>query len=196
MDGVYLTLKKNKFRFLKKLFEYCLILGLLLFGSNLIMTFIFASEKIQGQSMEPNFSDDDRVLSIRIKPLRRGDIVIFESPKDPDKFYVKRVIGMPGDTVEYKNDQLYINGQIQKEKYLKQFHESNQDNSKKSSLLTKDFTLKKILNKDRVPPNSYFVLGDNRIVSEDSRNYGFVKRSSIIGIVFIRYWPIGQFSFF
>ncbi|BDR59595.1 signal peptidase I [Xylocopilactobacillus apicola] len=181
----------KKKTFLKKFFEYGLLISVLLLISNLLMAFIFSSETIDGQSMEPNFTDGDMVLSLRISPIKRGDVIIFKAPKDPDKYYVKRVIGLPGDRVEAKQDRLYINGEIQKEKYLNDFQ-----SEKHATDLTKDFTLQKLQHVNEVPAGEYFVLGDNRTISEDSRSYGFIKRSSIIGKVFTRFWPIGRFKLF
>lgn len=189
-------MNKRKKKFLKKLFEYILIIGVLFLCANVLMTFIFSSEKIEGQSMEPNFTDNERVLSLRITPIRRGDVVIFKAPDQDDHYYVKRVIGLPGDNIEVKHDRLYINGKLEKENYLKDFLDEKAHRQGKQSDLTKSFTLKKLLNVDEVPANEYFVLGDNRGISLDSRSYGFIKRSSIIGVVFLRYWPIGHLKIF
>ncbi|BDR57310.1 hypothetical protein KIMC2_18720 [Xylocopilactobacillus apis] len=142
--------------------------------------------------MEPNFTEGDRVLSFRLSKINRGDVIIFKAPNKSNKYYIKRVIGIPGDDISYRKDQLYINGEHQKENYLKDFQSSQQHQSN----FTKSFTLKKLLDVDAVPNDKYFVLGDNRSISEDSRTYGFISRSSIVGVVFIRFWPIGHFKIY
>lgn len=185
-----LTKKKNSL--LKHLFSYVLLFAVLFLVANLLMTFIFSSEQIHEESMEPNFTEGDRVLSFRLSKINRGDVIIFKAPNKSNKYYIKRVIGIPGDDISYRKDQLYINGEHQKENYLKDFQSSQQHQSN----FTKSFTLKKLLDVDAVPNDKYFVLGDNRSISEDSRTYGFISRSSIVGVVFIRFWPIGHFKIY
>lgn len=187
------VLKQKRKLLLKKIFIVGQNLGLIFLVINLLLTFIFASTKIFGQSMEPNLSPGERVLSWRFKNIRRGNIIIFKSPSNSKEYYIKRVIGLPGDKITMKNDQLYINQQKQKEPYLNVFKQLSPELNQQK--LTPNFTLKKLLHTNQVPANSYFVMGDNRQISEDSRSYGFIKRKDIIGVAFFKFWPIGRWQF-
>lgn len=187
------VLKQKRKLFFKKFFVIGQNLGLIFLVINLLLTFIFASTKIFGQSMEPNLSPGERVLSWRFKNIRRGNIIIFKSPSNSKEYYIKRVIGLPGDKITMKNDQLYINQQKQKEPYLNVFKQLSPELNQQK--LTPNFTLKKLLHTNQVPANSYFVMGDNRQISEDSRSYGFIKRKDIIGVAFFKFWPIGRWQF-
>lgn len=187
------VLKQKRKLLFKKIFVIGQNLGLIFLVINLLLTFIFASTKIFGQSMEPNLSPGERVLSWRFKNIRRGNIIIFKSPSNSKEYYIKRVIGLPGDKITMKNDQLYINQQKQKEPYLNVFKQLSPELNQQK--LTPNFTLKKLLHTNQVPANSYFVMGDNRQISEDSRSYGFIKRKDIIGVAFFKFWPIGRWQF-
>ena len=142
--------------------------------------------------MQPTFESNDRIIAVRHAKLQRGDIVILDAPDAPGELYIKRIIGMPGDTVEAKNDTVYINGKPLKEPYLTQYKKK----LPKGQLYTNNFTLKQITGVSRVPKDSYFVMGDHRDVSKDSRYFGFVKRSAIIGEVKLRYYPFNQIKVF
>jgi signal peptidase I len=100
----------------------------------------------------------------------RGDVIVFEYPEDRSRDFIKRVIGVPGDTVKVEEGQVYVNGVPLNEPYVNEEHRSNMD--------------EKI-----VPPNEYFVLGDNRGNSSDSRSWGFVPEENIIGRAMFTYWP-------
>ncbi len=109
-------------------------------------------------------------------PPRRADIIVFRFPNDPSRDFVKRVIGLPGETVSMKRGEVFIDGDRLDEPYLME-----KDN----------YTMAPTL----VPPNSYFVLGDNRDGSSDSRHWGPVPLDNIVGKVLLRYWPFSEFSF-
>lgn len=145
--------------------------------------FIFSPTTVYGESMSPTFQDKDRVLLSKISDIQRFDMVVFSAP-DADKFYIKRVIGLPGDSVEMKDDDLYINGNEMEEPYLE---ENKEDALFK---LTGDFTLKEITGESRVPEGSLFVMGDNRLYSKDSRFFGFISEDSIVGEVKFRFYPL------
>ncbi len=187
------VLKQKRKLLFKKFFAIGQNLGFIFLVINLLLTFIFASTKIFGQSMEPNLSPGERILSWRFKNIRRGNIIIFKSPNNSKEYYIKRVIGLPGDKITMKNDQLYINHQKQKEPYLNVFKQLSPELNQQK--LTPNFTLKNLLHTNQVPANSYFVMGDNRQISEDSRSYGFIKRKDIIGVAFFKFWPIGRWQF-
>ena len=124
--------------------------------------------------------------------LNRGEIVVLKAPDEPNVLYIKRVIGMPGDSIRFQNDRLYINGRKYKETYL--------NKGKKlysmGSLYTENFTLQSKHLGKRVPRNCYFVMGDHRSVSVDSRSasVGCVAYEQVVGKLRLRIWPLGSFG--
>ena len=143
---------------------------------------------VKGASMEPSFYDHEYLiideLSYRFHTPARGDIVVFRYPNDPKQFFIKRVIGLPGETVEVAGGQVKIyndahpNGDVLIEtKYLDQDYTAT----------TRTVTLKN---------DEYFVLGDNRIASLDSRYFGPVNKSFIVGRVWLRGWPLDRWKSF
>ncbi|WP_172369708.1 signal peptidase I [Sporosarcina jiandibaonis] len=166
---------------------------LIAFGlAALIRVFLFTPIVVDGISMMPTLEDGDRMIVNKIgytigKP-DRFDIVVFHAPEQKD--YIKRIIGLPGDTVEYRDDILYINGEPLEEPYLNQYKESVAD-----SPLTEDFTLEGKLNSEVVPKDHVFVLGDNRRKSKDSRHIGVVPIDEIIGSTKFVFWPLKDFGF-
>lgn len=143
-----------------------------------IRSFLFAPYIVEGASMEPTLHNQERIFVNKVSSTEsylRGDIVIIDGEKEniEEKFYVKRIIGLPGDQIEMVNDVLFVNGKKYKEKYLSQ---NLTDARKLGHRLTGDF------GPLTVPKNNYFVLGDNRLHSMDSRNgLGFIHKDSIIG---------------
>ncbi|WP_054750226.1 signal peptidase I [Lacticaseibacillus thailandensis] len=180
--------------------------------TQLLMTFVISKDEVQGSSMEPGLQQNDRLISLRHKQIKRNDIVVVYAPDATDKatgkpeLYIKRVIGMPGDTVQSKNDKLYINGKLVKQPYLhKKFMRKEikaiaaQEGLDASKVkFTYDFSLKtlKSTHRTKVPKGEYFVMGDNRIISHDGRAFGFLKRSQIQSVVVMRYWPMSKFKFY
>lgn len=158
----------------------------------IIFRFFLSNETVSGPSMQPTFENGDRIIAVRHTKLQRGDIVILKAPDEPGALYIKRIIGLPGDTIESKNDVMYINGKPIKQPYLTQYEKK----LPKGQLYTNNFTLKQILGVKRVPKDSYFVMGDHRNVSKDSRMIGFIKKSAIIGEVKLRYYPLNQIKYF
>jgi len=145
----------------------------------LIMTFVGRAFTVDGPSMLPTLQSGERLLidklTYRFRDPAHGEIVVFRYPRDPSHYFIKRVIGVPGDRVAISSGQVYVNGVRLNESYV--------------NSLT--------LGADRVydvPPDSYFVLGDNRNNSQDSRSpfVGYVPRSLIIGRAIVRYWPINR----
>lgn len=172
--------------------EWVKAFGIAIVIAIVIRSFIFTNYVVEGESMMPTLQNGNRLIVNKIeydvsKP-QRFDIVIFHAT--PTEDYVKRVIGLPGDTIQYKNDVLYVNGQPKKEPYLNKY----KSQLPKGELLTPNFTLKKITGKTKVPPGDIFVMGDNRRHSTDSRVFGFVKESKIVGKVNLRYWPFSEFN--
>lgn len=146
-----------------------------------------AEVKVYGSSMTPTIDSGQKVFIDYHKKIKRSDVVVFDTRKMPVKpekggFYIKRVIGLPGDCIESRNGIIYVNGRKIDESYLKQ--------GQKTSASTGDWNLhdlgvrnhwKTIV--DRVPENSYFVLGDHRSTSEDSRMFGFVPEQAVVGVM-------------
>ncbi len=135
--------------------------------------------------MFPNFYDSEYVLtnliSLRFGDPVRGDVIVFKAPPEPEKDYIKRVIGLPGDTVYVKDGSVFVNNQkLDESKYLSSDIKTNSGFFLKEG---KEVT---------VPDKQYFVMGDNRPYSSDSREWGFVDRSEIVGKSFFVYWPPGR----
>lgn len=157
-----------------------------------IKQFLFTPVLVKGASMMPTFEDQDRVIVNIIGPklssIDRFDVVVAEV--DNEENYIKRIIGLPGDNIEYKEDQLYINGEQFDEPYLNQYKNELKD----TGTLTEDFTLAQYLGETSVPEGHYFVLGDNRRVSLDSRNVsvGFIPEEKIIGTTNVICWPFDR----
>lgn len=145
---------------------------------------------VKGASMEPNFFDQEYLIineiSYRLGSPKRGDIVVFRYPRDPQEYFIKRVIGLPGEKVQVKEGEVYVfgkndpNGKKLEEPYL-------QEGVKTFSLSEEQVTLGE---------NQYFVLGDNRNASKDSRSFGPVDKSFFIGKVMLRGWPFNRVRLF
>jgi signal peptidase I len=152
-----------------------------------IRYFLFAPIVVDGLSMMPTLHDQDRMivnkLSYKIGEPERFDIIVFHAPENKD--YIKRVIGLPGDTVEYKNDTLYVNGKAYEEPYLEEYKKQVIDGP-----LTDPFTLEEKIGRETVPEGHLFVMGDNRRFSKDSRHIGTVPFDEVLGKTSIIYWPI------
>ncbi|EGO9264831.1 signal peptidase I [Enterococcus faecalis] len=161
-------------------FFACLALGLFL-----LRQFVFTPVVVRGHSMDPTLADGERVITLKNTEINRFDIITFPAPDEPDKNYIKRVIGLPGDTIAYKDDTLYINGKEVDEPYLDGFKKALTDGQP----LTGDFSLK-----EKVPADSYFVLGDNRRNSKDGRVIGFIHKKDILGEVKFVMWPFSRFG--
>lgn len=142
--------------------------------------FIFAPVHVKGESMEPIFENKDRVIINKLSEIERFDVIVFKEPVK-DEQYIKRVIGLPGDSVEMRDDVLHINGKSHEEPYVK-------GNNK----ITGDFTLKELTRNEVVPNGYLFVLGDNRLNSKDSREFGFISTDSIIGEVKFQFYPLQE----
>ncbi|ABO50566.1 signal peptidase I, Serine peptidase, MEROPS family S26A [Desulforamulus reducens MI-1] len=145
-----------------------------------IRLFILEPFFIPSGSMEPNLMIGDRIIVSKItyhlKEPQRGDIIVFKFPLDPSRNFVKRLIAKGGETVEIKNSVLYINNQPIEENYLPK------------GLKFKDF------GPEIVPEGHYFMMGDNRNNSDDSRVWGFLDKELIIGKAEVIYWPLNRIS--
>lgn len=150
--------------------------------------FIFEPVTVRGESMVPTFENAQKVIVSKTSEIERFDMIVFHSPVE-EKDYVKRVIGMPGDTVEMKDDVLYVNGKAYEEKYV------NREQKAVMDKITEDFTLLESFGRETVPEGSYFVMGDNRPFSYDSRQFGFISEDAVIGEVKFRFYPFNETGF-
>jgi signal peptidase I len=142
-----------------------------------LITFVAQAFRVQGTSMEPLLADGERIVVnkfvYRLRPVERGDVVVFWYPRDPSVSFIKRVVALPGDTVEIRSGELLVNGVAAKESYLPlSFHDS--DNYPATE----------------IPRGFYFVLGDHRRSSNDSRSWGEVPERYIYGRAVFRFWPL------
>lgn len=166
--------------FIKDMLKYLITIFAVIF----VIVYVVTLQQVVGPSMQQTFMNQDIVilnkLHYRFFDIKRFDVVSLNYSST--KYLIKRVIGLPGDKIEYKNNKLYINGQISKEDFLN------------SSVITEDFDLKS-LGYEEIPENMYLVLGDNRENSLDSREIGLIKKSDILGKVNLRIWPINKIGY-
>ena len=145
----------------------------------ILIVFIYQPVKVEGTSMMPSLTDQERIFINKftyrfgIGSIERGDLVVFWFPMDRSKSYIKRVIALPGDTVEIKSGRVLVNGRELDEPYVPDEYRDGQS-----------YPLRTI------PPGSYYVLGDHRSSSNDSRAWGFVEREFIYGKAVFVYWPL------
>lgn len=148
----------------------------------LLITYVVQAFKVQGTSMTPELLDGERILVNKFiynfRPIERGDVVVFWYTEDPDVSFIKRVIGLPGDTVEIIKGEVLVNGGPLSEPYVEP-----------------EYADRRSYPAEEVRPGHYFVLGDNRRGSNDSRSWGFVPRRYIYGKAFLRIWPPHEFGF-
>jgi signal peptidase I len=153
-----------------------LLLSLIL--ALVVILFLYQPVKVEGTSMMPSLVDQERVFINKfvyrfgLEKISRGDTVVFWFPGDPTKSYIKRVIGLPGDTVEVKNGVVFLNGKALSEPYVpEQFRDHMSFPA------------------THVPPGQYYVLGDHRSSSNDSRHWGPVRQEAVYGKAVFVYWP-------
>ena len=175
-------LKEEGFEWLK-----AFTFGLLIFV--FIRIFFFSNYVVEGESMLPTLEEGNKLVVNKIgfeaSELQRFDVIVFHANQNED--YVKRIIGLPGDEIEYRNDQLYINEKKFEEPFLEKYRAKIFN-----STLTGDFTLEDVTDKKKVPKGKLFVLGDNRLGSWDSRHFGYVSIEKVVGKVNLRYWPLDE----
>ncbi len=187
MTKVEFFMLRNFFLFILELIQVVIISFLIILP---IRYFLIQPFYVQGASMEPNFYNDEYLIvdeiSYTFREPRRGEIIVFRYPKNPQEYFIKRIIGLPGETVQIKDGKVIIynaehpQGTTLKEGYLKPGMRTNSTSEEKIEL----------------GPNEFFVLGDNRNASKDSRFFGPVNRSFIIGRVFLRGWPFNRIDVF
>jgi signal peptidase I len=147
--------------------------------SAFIIIFLYQPVKVEGTSMLPGLADQERIFInkfvYRFETINRGDIVVFRYPRDPSKSYIKRVVGLPGDRIEISEGRVYVNGRMLREHYIPEQYEDWR--SYPDTV---------------VPANHYFVLGDHRNLSNDSRDFGPVDETFIYGKAVFVYWPMDK----
>lgn len=152
-------------------------------GSIFIVVYLFLMQpnQVKGASMEPTFLSGEYIFTSKVtykfRDIERGDVIVFKSPKNPDFEYIKRVVGLPGETIMVQAGTVYVNGTPLDETYI-----SAQTNLWEGGYLKESQPI-------TVPPDFLFVMGDNRPRSSDSREFGPIPIPSIIGQVFFRYYP-------
>ena len=147
--------------------------------SAFIIIFLYQPVRVEGTSMLPVLEDQDRLfinkIAYRVGHIEHGDVVVFLYPHDHAKSYIKRVIAVPGDTIKIDEGAVYVNGQPLSERYVPKRYQDERS-----------------LAETIVPPGEYFVMGDHRSISSDSRDFGPVDRSLIYGKAAFVYWPMDQ----
>lgn len=157
-----------------------LILSVLL--AFIVVVFLYQPVQVEGNSMMPRLANQERIFInkfiYRFEPIRRGDIVVFRCPVDHSKSYIKRVVGLPGEWVSIEDGRVQVNGQPLAEPYLSSAYLDHQS-----------------FPSARVEAGHYYVLGDHREFSNDSRVWGSVERRLIYGKAVFVYWPFSQMGF-
>ena len=170
---------EKRYRLVREVIE-TIVLTVLMF---LIIRFAVQNFNIDGMSMEPNLHNKELILvdkwTYLFHPPERGDVIVFQAPPDHTQDYIKRVIGLPGDVITIQNTTVIVDGVTLKETYVDPNRQGNP-------------YAYKVINNKVIPANEYFVLGDNRAGSSDSRDWGFVPRKNIVGRAAFVYWPLGQ----
>ena len=147
--------------------------------AGVVIVFLYQPVKVEGNSMLPELTDQERIFInkfiYRFENIQRGDVVVFWYPLDPAKSYIKRVIGLPGETVRLVNGDVFVNGRKLDEPYVPSEYRDEQN-----------------IGPIHIPPGEFFVMGDHRSSSNDSRIWGNVERRFIYGKAVFVYWPMGQ----
>jgi signal peptidase I len=147
--------------------------------SAFFIIFLYQPVKVEGTSMMPTLQDQERVFInkfvYKLEPIERSDVIVFRYPRDPAKSYIKRVIAVAGDRVKIEDGVVYVNGHQLREAYVPEVYEDVRSYPETV-----------------VPPHAYFVLGDHRNLSNDSRDFGPVDEDFIYGKAVFGYWPVAK----
>lgn len=169
---------EKRSHFGREIIETVLLTLLLFLAINLAVQ----NYDVEGRSMEPRLHNQERLMVDKVSYLlhapERGDVVVFVAPPEPSDYFVKRIIGLPGDVISIHGTTVVLDGVTLNETYVKPENQGNPTNRTIDNLV--------------VPANSYFVMGDNRAESSDSRSWGFVPRKNIVGRAALVYWPLGE----
>ena len=178
----------------KETIEWLVSIGLALLIVGLLYAFVIKPYNVKGDSMDPTLKDGERVIVNKLGKtfghLERGNVIVFHADENSD--YVKRIIGVPGDHIEYKHDVLYVNGKKTAEPYLD--YNMKHKNYEEITGSFKSSDLPNSGGQYKIPKDRYLVLGDNREVSKDSRAFGLIDKKQIVGKVSLRFWPFSEFK--
>lgn len=171
----------KKENLIKEIFTYVVIILVVV----IIRTYIITPVVVSGDSMKPNLQDGELLLIQKIaynsSAIKRADVVVIKTKENnKEEEIIKRIIGLPGEHISYKNNKLYVNDKIVEEHY--KFRD------------TADFNLEEICSCTTIPEGKYLVLGDNRPISKDSRQIGLVDEKDIVGKAIVRIWPLSNIS--
>ncbi|MBI2013603.1 MAG: signal peptidase I [Candidatus Colwellbacteria bacterium] len=169
-------------KFIASVWDVLEVLIIAVVSIYLVYGFIAQPFLVQGASMEPNFQHGNYLIvdeiSYRFRAPERGEVIVFRNPNNEAEFYIKRIVGLPGEFVEIRGNDIFIDGVLLQEDYL----------PKETGLFgSYEFNLK---------DTEYFVMGDNRAHSFDSRNWGPLQKDNVVGVVRLRFWPLGEFKLF
>jgi len=166
----------TKNRTFQSLFDLLYDLAIAVVVCVLLITYVVQAFKVQGTSMSPELGNGQRILVnkfiYRFDDIERGDVVVFWYPEDPELSFIKRIVGLPGETIEIRSGTVYVDGERLEEPYVAAMNADRRSHGPIS-----------------VRPGHYFVLGDNRRGSNDSRSWGLVPERYIYGLAFARIWP-------
>ncbi|NLE23382.1 MAG: signal peptidase I [Actinobacteria bacterium] len=182
---------------MRRALEYALVVVVAVVTALAVQAWLVKPYRIPSASMLDTLRPGDRVLVnhavYRLQDPERGDIVVFRYPEDPDMVFIKRIVGVPGDVLELRDGRLYVNGRELEEPYV---HRTGghpdptvAEAAVDGSTLHDPWSLAEPY---RVPGGTYFVMGDNRTDSDDSREWGTVPREAIVGEGFATYWPLSR----
>lgn len=173
-------------RGMESIYEILRTVFVVLFFAIIIRAFVFQPFVVEGSSMVPTFHDRDYLIvnkfEYRFEKPHRGEVIVFQSPTIPNTNFIKRIIGLPGEVVKIDKGVVSVNGKVLDEPYI------NHDNSDGGGL--QPVTIERFLNQDE-----YWVMGDNRNHSSDSREWGPLKKSAIIGSAWVTVFPKQDFGF-
>lgn len=167
--------------YFKTVFINVLIAAIVLF---LLVNYVVSPVKIKGRSMFPVLKDKERIiiskLGLNRENIKRFDIIVFTNPREKGKRFIKRVIGLPGETIKIKDGDIYINSIQIRQAFIS---EEMKNNFQAVNIGTM-----------KIPEDFYFLIGDNREISRDSRTYGVIHQKNILGKAIFRYWPFSRFG--
>lgn len=179
-------MENKRFNMKKEVLSWILAISFGIVVSIVCREYVFSPVIVNGASMNPTYEDQDVVIVSKVSTIHRFDHVVFKAPYE-DEYYIKRVIGLPGDTVEMKDDILIVNNVEYEEPYVNRKTENPMQKRH-----TENFTLQQITGETKVPEGYIFVLGDNRLRSSDSRHYGLIPLEDVFGESKLRVYPFHQ----